>query len=417
MSSVSGPLRVAFLTHYFPPEIGAPQARIFELARRLSRGGDDVTVLTGFPNYPTGVVHEGYRGRFAMEENMDGVRVIRRWIFATPNAGFAKRILNHLSFALSSLTAWRALGPVDVLIVESPPLFTGLAALALSRLKRAPFIFNVSDVWPQSAVELGMLRQPTAIRIAEALEWHLYERAARVTVPTAGILEGLVARGLPRRKVFHLTNGVDVDIYQPGARDSALAESLGSEFGASGRKLFVYAGTHGLAQGLDVILEAARATRNPEVLYVLVGEGADKDALMRKAREQRIDNVVFLPNQPKASMPGLLNLAYAALITLKPLDVFRSALPTKMFEAMAAGRPIIASVSGEAADVVLAAGCGLVTEPGDPVAFRNAVEALASDPDRAREMGLRGREHAVEHFDRRAIVAQLRELLRTTVAA
>jgi glycosyltransferase involved in cell wall biosynthesis len=138
---------------------------------------------------------------------------------------------------------------------------------------------------------------------------------------------------------------------------------------------------------------------------------------MRKAREQRIDNVVFLPNQPKASMPGLLNLAYAALITLKPLDVFRSALPTKMFEAMAAGRPIIASVSGEAADVVLAAGCGLVTEPGDPVAFRDAVEALASDPDRAREMGLRGREHAVEHFDRRAIVAQLRELLRTTVAA
>jgi glycosyltransferase involved in cell wall biosynthesis len=348
-----------------------------------------------------------------MEEDMDGVRVIRRWVFATPNAGFVKRILNHLSFALSSLTAVRALGPVDVLIVESPPLFTGLAALALSRWKRAPFIFNVSDVWPQSAVELGMLRQPMAIRLAEALERHLYDRAARVTVPTAGILERLVARGLSRQKVFHLTNGVDVDVYQPGPQDAALAARLGID--ASAAKVFMYAGTHGLAQGLDIILEAAIATRDPSVLYVLVGEGAEKGALIRKAREQHIENVVFLPNQPKASMPGLLNLAYAGLITLRPLDVFRSALPTKMFESMSAGRPIIASVAGEAADVVRSAGCGVLTEPGDAAALREAVEALAADPDRAREMGIRGREHAVKHFNRRAITAQLRDLLQATV--
>jgi glycosyltransferase involved in cell wall biosynthesis len=406
-------LRITFLTHYFPPEVGAPQIRMFELARQLVAAGESVTVVTAFPNYPTGVVHDGYRGRFAMEEEMDGVRVLRRWVFATPNTGFFKRLLNHLSFVVTSLTALRALGPTDVIFVQSPPLFIGLAALMFSRLKHAPFVFNVSDIWPQSAIELGMLNNRLAIWLAEKLEWHLYKRACRVTVPTPGMRERLVERGLSPEKVVLLTNGVDTHVYQPAPPDPRLADELG----LNGHKIFLYAGTHGLSQGLDVILEAAKRTTDDDVVYVLAGEGADKEALVEKARSEGISNVHFLPNQPKSAMPGLLNLAYAAIVPLKPLDLFKDALPSKMFESMAVGQPIVASVWGEAARLVETAGCGIVAEPGDPAALEAAVEKLAADPKGAEAMGRRGREYVVEHYDREKIALRLRGLLHDCVQA
>src|SRR5947209_840717 len=400
-------MRIMFLTHYFPPEIGAPQARMFELAKRLDEIGDEVTVVTAFPNYPTGVIHEGYRDRFAMEERMDGVRVIRRWVFATPNSGFFKRILNWLSFVVTSLTTLRQVGPVDVIFVQSPPLPIGIATLAFSRLKRAPFVFNVSDIWPQSAVELGMLRSKFAIRLAEMLEMHIYRRASRVTVPTPGMLERLASRRVPREKLVLLTNGVDTAAYQPQPPD----ENLAAQLGLNGHKVFLYAGTHGLSQGLDVILEAAKLTHDSDVLYVLAGEGADKAALVAKARSQGITNVRFLPNQPKSSMPALLNLAYAGIISLRPLDLFRSALPSKMFESMAVGQPLVAALWGEGADLVTAAGCGLVTEPGNAAQLREAVEPLAANPERAKAMGRKGREYVDAHFNRRKIAQRLHDLL------
>ena len=401
-------LRIMFLTHYFPPEIGAPQARMFELAKRLNDLGDEVTVVTAFPNYPTGIVHEGYRGRFAMEERIDGVRVLRRWVFATPNSGFFKRILNWVSFALTSLTASPRVGPVDVIFVQSPPLPIGIATLAYARLKRAPFVFNVSDIWPQSAVELGMLRNRFAIRLAEMLEMHIYRRASRVTLPTPGMLQRLTDRGVSREKLFLLTNGVDTSTYRPQAADRALAQKLGFD----GRKVFLYAGTHGLSQGLDIILDAAKLTPPDDILYVLAGEGADKAALVEKARVEHIANVKFLPNQPKSSMPALLNLAYAGIVSLKPLDLFRHALPSKMFESMAVAQPLVAALWGEGADLVQSADCGVVTEPGDAAQLSQAVIALAADPDRARRLGRNGREYVDEHFNRGKIALRLRGLLR-----
>jgi glycosyltransferase involved in cell wall biosynthesis len=401
-----------FLTQYFPPEIGAAPIRMFELAKRLNSPPDIVTVITGFPNYPTGVIEQGYRGHFAMEERMEEVRVLRRWLFAAPNAGFFKRIVNHFSFVFSSLTAMRKVGPVDVIFVQSPPLPIGIAVLVYSRMKRAPFVFNVSDVWPQSAVELGMLRNKLAIRLAEMLEMYIYRHASRVAVPTRGILDSLAARGVPRDKLFLLTNGVDTAIYQPQPPDPFLAESLGLD----GHKVFLYAGTHGLSQGLDVILEAAKLTRDPEILYVLAGEGADKAALVQKAKKQGIANVRFLPNQPKSSMPALLNVAYAAIIPLRRLDVFRSALPSKMFESMAVGQPLVAALWGEGAEIVTRAECGVVTEPGNASQLREAVERLARDPQGAQRMGRNGRRYVEEHFNRDKIAARLGALLREVAA-
>jgi glycosyltransferase involved in cell wall biosynthesis len=407
MPATGARLRVVFLTHYFPPEIGAAPARLFELAKRLAEGGDTVTVVTGFPNYPSGVVTPGYVGKRFMEEQVDGVRVLRTWVYATPARGFFKRIANQLSFAISSLLAIRKVGPTDVIFVQSPPVPTGLAALFYARIKHAPFVLNISDLYPQSAVELGVLRNRVAIRLSEMFVRHLYRRAVRIAVPTPGMLERLVANGVARDKVFLLTNGVDTFMFQPAEPDSALARSLGLD----AHRIFIYAGVLGLAQGLDVILEAAKLTHDPDILYVLVGEGGDKEALVAKAAAQGISNVRFLPNQPKASMPALLNLAYASIVPLKKLDLFKSALPSKMFESMAVGHPIVAAMWGEAADLVEAAGCGLVAEPEDPQSLSNAVATLSADPGLARRLGAQGREYVVEHFDRKDIADRLAKLL------
>ena len=398
------------LTHYFPPEVGAPQARLYELASRAARAGHRVTVVTGFPNYPTGVIPASYRGRFRMEEELEAMRVIRTWVYATPNRGFVRRILSHLSFAFSSLTATRRLGRVDVIFVESPPLFTGLAALAYRRLKRAPYIFNVSDIWPQSAVELGALRNRFAVRLAEMVELHVYREAARVSAVTPGMIERLALRGVPRGKLFLLTNGVDISLFQPAPPNTALARGLGLDK----RKIFLYAGTHGMAQGLGTVLDAAKQTTNSDVLYVLAGEGAEKDALVKRADSEGIANVRFLPNQPKQAMPDLLNLAYATMIPLKRLDLFKSALPSKMFESMAVGKPMVASLWGEAADLVETAACGIVVPPEDPAALRGAVERLAGDPALARQLGQKGRQYVTTHFDRELIASRFIELLRET---
>lgn len=410
MTGTERPLRVTFLTHYFPPEVGPAQTRLHELAKRLIAAGETVTVVTGFPNYPAGEIFPGYRGKRFMEDSVDGIRVLRTWVFATRSRGFTGRLLNYFSFPIFSLLAVRRLGVTDIIYVQSPPLFTGLAALWFSRLKRAPFIFNVSDIWPQSAVELGVLRNRFAIRLAEMLERHIYRRAKRITVPTPGILERLAARGVPRDKIYLLTNGVDTAAYNVTSPDRELARRLGLD----GHKVFMYAGLHGLAQGLDVILEAAKLTRNPDVLYVLVGDGADKPALVAKAQAEGISNVRFLPIQPTATLPALLNLVYATVIPLRRLDLFKAALPSKLFDSMAAGRPIVAPLWGEAAAMVEAAACGLVVEPEDARAVQEAVEKLAADPVLAQRLGEQGRRYVVEHFNRDDIAKRLVKLLEET---
>jgi glycosyltransferase involved in cell wall biosynthesis len=410
MTGTERPLRVTFITHYFPPEVGPAQTRLHELAKRLIAAGEAVTVVTGFPNYPAGEILPGYGGKRFMEDTVDGIRVLRTWVFATRSRGFIGRLLNYFSFPIFSLLAIRKLGPTDIIYVQSPPLFTGLAALWFSRLTRAPYIFNVSDIWPQSAIELGMLRSRLAIRLAEWLEHHIYRRATRITVPTPGILERLVARGVPRDKIFLLTNGVDTAAYNVTTRDSELAQRLGLD----GHKVFMYAGLHGLAQGLDVILEAAKLTHNPDVLYVLVGDGADKAALVAKAEAEKIANVRFLPIQPTSTLPALLNLVYATVIPLRRLDLFKAALPSKLFDSMAAGRPIVAPLWGEAAALVEAASCGLVVEPEDAHAVQEAVEKLAADPALAQKLGEQGRRYVVEHFNRDDIAKRLIKLLEET---
>lgn len=398
--------QILFITPYYPPEKGAPQVRTSETAQRLVRRGHQVSVLTTLPNYPTGIVPSEYRKGKLREEVRQGVRIIRVWSYISPNKGFFRRILAQLTFGcLSPILGWRRLGHPDIIIVESPPLFDAFAARLVAWLKRCPFIFTVSDIWPESAIQLGMLRNRTAIRLAEWLEWSTYQHAGCVWAVTEGIREALIARGLAEEKVFLLTNGVDTGEFRPLPREQARAE-----FGW-GKQQFIalYAGTHGLAQGLTTVIEAASFLQNQtEIQIVLAGDGAEKQALIANARERGLTNVTFLDSLPHERMPLLLAACDVCLVPLKKLPLFEGALPSKMYEAMACARPIILGVEGEARRLLeTEARSAIAVEPENASALASALVFLYNHPEEREMLGERGRSFVEARFDREQLVIQL----------
>jgi glycosyltransferase involved in cell wall biosynthesis len=396
-------MKVAILTQYYPPEIGAPQARLSDLAQRLRGGGHEVTVLTAMPNYPRGRRYEGYGGLFLKEE-LDGVSVLRAFIYATQSAGTVSRLLNYFSFVLSSLFfGILKLPRVDYLLTESPPLFLGVSGFLLSRIKRARWIFNVSDLWPETAVLLGVVREGSLPwRMASALESFCYRKAWLVSTQTRG-MQADIARRFPGVRTYHLSNGVDASVFSPERRSEGARARLGvDEASERGSCVAIYAGLHGLAQGLDQILTAAKEVEDQDRLaFVFVGDGPEKQALVAKSRSLGIRNVRFLDPMARAEIPALLASADIALVPLK-LSL-PGAAPSKLYEAMGAGLPIVLIADGEAAEIVQKARAGLVVSYGDTPAMADALKTLAENPSKRRELGEAGRRAAIERFDRRAI--------------
>jgi glycosyltransferase involved in cell wall biosynthesis len=370
--------------------------------------GHHVVVLTGLPNYPTGVIPASYRGKVFLREKQAGMDIVRAWVYATPNKGFVRRLLNHLSLTITAIPASLTLGRVDAILVESPPLFLGMAGYVISRLKRAPYIFNVADLWPETAVALDVLKNRLLIRMAEQLEWFLYKKSARVTTVTRGIRRMLVKRGLPEEKVILLTNGVDTAYFHPDVDPSPARNRLGLDQ----RVTVTYAGTHGMAQGLEVMVEAAHRLREmEEVGFVMVGEGAEKENLVNLAREYELNNLNFFPNQPKSFMPHLWAATDIAVVTLRDLEIFRSALPSKLFEIMAMERPIVLAAEGEAAHLIRRAGAGIVVEPENPDDLAAAIRQLANDREERRCLGQNGRRYVEAHFSREYLTTILEETI------
>ncbi len=400
---------IVFLTPYYPPEVGAAQTRISETAVRLVKRGHQVTVLTALPNYPKGKVFPEYRGRARRREIIDGVSVARVWSYISPHKGFLHRILSYLSFGcLSPFFGARAVGRPDVIVVESPPLFDAIGGRLLARMKRCPYVFIVADIWPESAIQLGVLRNRLLIRLSEWLEWSTYRRARAVWAVTAGIRQTLVQRGLPEEKVFLLPNGVDTEKFQPASQAQARAElGWGPGF------ILLYAGTIGLAQGLTTMLDAAEQLRKyPDIRLVLVGEGASKAELVAEAQRRELTNVTFLSSQPHDRMPLILAAADACLVSLRKLPLFKGALPSKLYEVMACARPMVLAVDGEARELIAQqAGAAVYVEPGDGKALAQAVLQLRDQPELARQLGQRGRAFVKAHFDRDQLVATLEEHL------
>lgn len=390
-------MRIAILTHFYPPEVGAAQSRLSGLARRLVERGHVVFVLTPMPNYPAGRIFTGYGGVIRREE-LDGVRVIRTAVYSTVGLGPA-RVLSYLSFVLSSLLVGAAALPrVDYLITQSPPLLLGISGFLLSRLKRGRWLFNVSDLWPESGVRLGALKEGTILRTARALEGFCYRHAWLVTAQSEETRQNIGAR-FPRVSLYHLAHGVDTDRFAPADGGSPPPPPIWGEK----RCVAIYAGLLGVAQGLDQVLDAAARLRDrPELGFVLVGGGAEKERLIRRASELRLTNVRFLDPRPLDAIPALLAAADIALVPLK--HHIPGAVPSKLFEAMAAGLPVVLAADGEAARIVRAAQAGMVVAPGDVGGMVSALRLLAADPDRRQQLGAGGRAACVARYSRRAIL-------------
>lgn len=394
-------MKFVILTQYYPPEIGAPQRRLSELAERMVAAGHDVTVLTAMPNYPTGKILPGYGGLLSQEER-EGVRVIHTIIYPSQKASFLHRLTNYFSFVASSafFGTFKLQRP-DYLLVESPPLFLGFTGYWLSRIKRTRLIFNVSDLWPESAVRLGVLREGSrAYRLSAWLEAFCYRRAWLISGQSRSILSDIQAR-FPGRPTFHLSNGVDVSKFG----STHYAPEVRASLAGQAECVVLYAGLHGLAQGLDQVLETADHLRGqPAIRFVLVGDGPEKTMLVQEANRRGLDQVAFLAPRPASEIPALLAAADILLVTLKMH--LPGAVPSKLYEAMATGKPVVLVASGEAADIVREHQAGIVVQPGDINGLTEAVRQLSEQPELRAQLGENGRKAAENYFNRDIIVTR-----------
>ena len=392
-------MKLVILTQYFPPEVGAPQNRLYELATRLQKSGWDVTILTAMPNYPSMEIHEAYRGKRLVKEEMNGLKIIRSSIYVSKSKGIVARLRNYYSFVWSSFMAGRKHLPKhDVLLVESPPLFLGKSAWLLSRMKGAKLIFNVSDLWPESAEKLGIVTNRFFLWISYRLEAFLYRRSWMITGQTQGIVSD-IQRRFPKAIVHWLPNGVNVRLFKDDVQGAAdWRARMGfqkTDFVA------LYAGIIGYAQGLDVILHAANQLRDePRLHCVLLGSGPEKERLMALAQEFQLSNIHFLDPVVKSEMPAIITASDAAIIPLKKLDLFLGAIPSKTFENMMLRKPILLGVDGEARTLFIEQGKGgLYFEPENVDQLADGIRQLMHHPETCKEFGEQGSRYVQSHFD------------------
>jgi len=405
-------MRILYLSQYFPPEIGATQTRAYEMARNLVRLGHQVTVLAEVPNHPTGIIPPAYRGKLYERAVMDGVDVLRVWVKTAPQKTFATRMLLYLTYMVNGALAGSLLAPgrFDLVYATSPPLFVGAAALALSRLRRAPMVFEVRDLWPESAVQLGELNNTRAIRLATHLEEACYRRARHIVVVTKGIRARLLERGYPAEKITLIPNGANTDIYTPQPPNLELRRSWGI---GPERFVVLYAGLHGLAHGLETALLAAEELRgHPEILFLFVGDGPQKAALVEQAGRMGLPNVLFHAALPEAELPPAIAMADIGLDTRRRVGISQVTLPVKMFSYMASARPVLLSAEGESTELLRRAGAGVAVPPEDPSALAQAILDLQANPALRAEMGQQGRAFVQAHYSRQALACQLAQLLR-----
>lgn len=409
-------MRILYLSQYFPPEVGATQTRAYEMARGLTEAGHHVTMIAEVPNHPSGIVPPEYKGKLYERVDLDGIDVIRVWVKASPVKTLRTRMAFYLSYMLTATVAGVLLarGRYNLIYATSPPLFVGGAGLALGFLRRTPLVFEVRDLWPESAITLGEIRNPHAIALARRMEQACYRRARRIVLTTQEMKDHLAKQAVPISKMEVIRNGANTELFSfdPVARDR-----LRGELRLDDKFVVIYAGLMGLAQALPSVLETAEhlQARDRDVHLLFVGDGPVKSDLLTKARNLRLNNVTFLPAQPREQVPAYLSAADAALIPLIRERLI-GALPSKMFDAMACERPVILSAEGEALSVIRQEQAGVSVAPEAPAQLCQAILALKQNPERARRYGQRGRQAVVERYSREAQACQLERLLRQVVA-
>jgi len=380
--------------------------RHYELARHLIQSGHRFTAIASRISYLTGRRRSGEGWLTRQQE--DGITIYRSYTYPALHRSFVHRAVSFLSFMVSSMLAGIRVKGVDVVWGTSPPIFQGISAWLLARLKRVPFVFEVRDLWPAFAVDMGVLRNPALIWAAEWLERFLYHHADHLVVNSPAYVDHLQSKGVPVERVTLVPNSVETSMFDPAADGAAVRR----EVGLDGRFVVLYAGAHGPANDLGIVLQAAdRLRERRDIAFVLVGDGKEKQNLMRQAEEMALPNVHFIPAQPKSRMPELLAAADAGLAILKDIPMFTTTYPNKVFDYMAAGRPTVLAIDGVIREVIEAAEGGVFVPPGDPDALAKAVGDLADDRKRCRRLGQSARAYVEAHFERRDQVLKLKTVL------
>jgi glycosyltransferase involved in cell wall biosynthesis len=384
--------------------MGAPAARVSELARHWVANGHDVTVLTGFPNHPTGVLHPEYRAQFrrlVCREQVDGIKVIRTWLLPLPNRKPHERIINYSSFCVSAAATGSFIGRADVVIATSPQLLVGLSGWWISRIKRSRFVLEIRDLWPESLAAVGVGNSRSFLhRTLGGVAQFLYRASDHIVVVTPAFKEHICREWrIAEEKISVVPNGVETELFAPIGNNDSVRAALGLE----GKFVVSYVGTLGMAHDLGTVLDAAAACREsmPEVEFLLVGEGADKERIGAEVRRRQLGNVHLLPQQERKNVPALVAASDVCLVTLKRSEVFKTVIPTKMLEFMACAKAIVLAVPGQASELLKAAGAGICVPPQDPVSMVAAIRRLRDDRDLCRSLGQNGRSYIVENLSRR----------------
>ncbi len=407
-------MKILFLTQYYPPETGAPQNRLHELALRLMAKGMDVHVLTAMPNYPKMEIMAEYRGKKYLAETIDGIPVHRTSIYVSTNRGIVSRLRNYFSFVWSSMTT--GLSHIDKLydyiLCESPPLFLAFSAFRIANRTGAKLIFNVSDLWPESAEKLNIVTNKFLLSLAYRLEATAYKRAFVVTGQTQGICAD-ISRRFPEVRTYWLPNGVDLALYDPGKQvQSDFRKQMGI---APTDFVLFYGGIIGLAQGLETILYAAERLRHlSHVKFVLLGEGPEKEKLLRMKKEMQLHNLYFSDGVGKKEMLGIISQIDASIIPLRKLDLFLGAIPSKIFEILAMQKPVLLGVDGEARKLFIEGGnAGLYFEPENSEDLAAKIAELVANRALCRQLGLNGRACVSHYFDRDLIATKFVEYIKS----
>jgi colanic acid biosynthesis glycosyl transferase WcaI len=397
-------LRILYISHYFPPEVNAPAVRVSQFSRLWQQLGHEVTVVTGFPNHPQGVIPKEYRGKLFDRESLDGVNVLRSYVYAAPNKGFARRILNYLSFMISAMiSAIFRSGPQDIVIATSPQFFVAVAGYVVSRFKRAPFIFEVRDVWPEEIVAVGAMKRGLVITLLERMEMFLYRRAKMIVAVAQGTIDILTRRGVPSDKIVLIPNGVEFDRFSSAIDDHTIRD----RHDLNGHFLVSYIGTHGMAHNLGTILGAAKRLRDRrDIRFLFVGDGADKANLVAASSDLKLDNVTFAPQQDRNRVAQYYAASDLCLVPLRQAELFTKNIPSKIYEVMASGKPILLGATGESQELVESARAGIAVEPENDLDLSEKIVLLADDRQLARRLGDNGREFARLHCDHKNLAQE-----------
>ena len=405
-------MRILFLSHYFPPEVNAPASRTYEHCKQWVKDGHEVTVVTCAPNHPRGKVYEGYRNRLVQREEKDGIQVIRVWTYVTANEGFFKRTLNYVSFMVSSILITSWLSKADVVVTTSPQFFNGLAGYFVCRLKRIPWVLEIRDLWPESILVVGAIKNRTMIRLLEWVELFAYRQADRIVPVTDAFKRYMIGKGIPAEKIEVIKNGVDLSFFKKVGDQNPVAVELGLQ----GKFVASYFGTHGMAHCLETVLHSARELKQHEgIVFLLVGDGAERKRLVAMRDEMALHNVIMLDQQPKEKMPYLWALSDVSLVLLKKSELFTTVIPSKIFESMAMEKPIILGVEGESAGIIKAAEAGFCIEPQNSQQLAERVLEIYKDRDLAAKLGANGRRHVGKHYDRTVLARRYESLLSSLI--